>query len=87
MHDLINTSLYTEIKAVVDSLASNVKPGRRIQMANALTDFVTSAIKKYAKGEEEHYDSDITTCDLKLETRNEILDLFWYTTADRQWKE
>lgn len=86
MLDQTNAALYSEVKAHVDSVAANVSPARRVQMANALTDFVIGAAAKYAKGEEEHSDSDITTCDLKREINAEIMDLFWYNTADKNWK-
>lgn len=49
-------------------------------MALSLASFAEEATLKYIKGQKEH-GGHITDRDLNKEIRNEIIDIFWYSTA------
>lgn len=57
---------------------------RRVDMVMSLAVFVHEAIDKYYKGQIEH-GGDICDRDLKREIRQEQIDQFWFTEAEK-WK-
>lgn len=54
-------------------------------MTDSLTLFVIGAIDKFMDGQEQH-GGDICDRDLRAEIRDEQIDQFWYSEAEK-WKE
>ena len=52
-------------------------------VANVVFDFVTSAIHKFNKGQEEHGGDFLTTCDHTENLKEEVIDAFFYNAAQR----
>lgn len=83
--DAIQIRLKIRARVECHRLASLLDDRRKQQMTDSLTLFVIGAIDKFMDGQEQH-GGDICDRDLRAEIRDEQIDQFWYSEAEK-WKE